>query len=158
MTKRLDMIRQQLMPDPKRPDDAEGNDESGGLESFFLLPVGDYVARSRPANKPVFSLHAIPHRVDEIRVCQYLQLESYHSRFVSQYDDGTHKGNAFYLRFGRAELLVVGRRLLHLFDLICQHRISWIYELADPVKAAALPDETTVITRLAWQTGDVLED
>lgn len=122
-----------------------------GLDSFFSTRPEDYQAHARPASKPLLALHFIPHAIGEIRTIQYFHLDSYHSRFLPLCEVGDVQGNGVILRFNGStvqEVQIVGINLCRMYDLLCQHRLAWVYE-AEPLRAQTL--EGTIVYHMQWQ-------
>lgn len=56
------------------------------------------------------------------------------------------------LVFTSFRVVIRGRNLLPLFDGISDHQVRWVQEL-DPLQAAGLTDEVTVVTSLVVDSG-----
>ena len=109
-------------------------EEDSGLPS----PLADYSPFSRPANKPLYSIHFIGPN-DEMRSFQYAHLDS----------DSSYSAGRISLRFmGLKAIAVVieGRSLQSLYDYIHQHRAAWVKQAARDFE----PDGVSIVTKITF--------
>jgi hypothetical protein len=81
-----------------------------------------YQAHARPANKPLYTLHCCLGK-DGYRSFQYVHYDS-DSSFKT-----ASTGHVIMLRFAGTQVVqvtITGRNLRRLYDLLHQHRISWV--------------------------------
>jgi hypothetical protein len=91
-------------------------------EPMLPEPDAPYRPHSRPVAMPIYALHVLL-GCDGCRSFQYVHLDS-DSAFTA--DDS---GQCIRLQFCGSKVTAVairGRNLRHLYDLIHQHRISWV--------------------------------
>lgn len=106
-------------------------------ESGLPAHLAEYSPFSRPANKPLYSIHFIGPN-DEMRSFQYAHLDS----------DSSYAPGRIALRFvGLQSIAVVieGRKLQSLYDYIHQHRAAWVKQAARDFAA----DGASIVTKLS---------
>jgi hypothetical protein len=106
-------------PVEKKPEPPEGDDDTG-----LPSPDDDYVAHSRPANKPVPTLRFI--MADwQVRGLPYANLDS-----IDLVTDGKPGASpAIVIRYSGIvprEARITGRHVVTLYDKIADHRIAWV--------------------------------
>lgn len=132
MRDNVSTLESMLRPPQQRRDDAD--------TELPDLGEGDYQAYSRPANKPIQSIHFITAK-GTIRSFQYVHLDS----------DSRYSGGKIELRFMGMEpvrVLIHGRNLWRLYDYIHQHRTSFVAEAVRDFS----DNRETVITRVDFDT------
>ena len=130
-----DKLRSLLSRATEEPPKAENLDESG-------LPdrtSGQYQPYSRPANKPLYSLHFVS-PAGTVTSMQYVHLDS-HSTYTAECITLT------FLGIKAVKVAIHGRCLWKMYDLLHQHRIAWIMHA--PRDFAQ--DGETVITKVTFE-------
>jgi hypothetical protein len=120
----------------------ESHDDQTSDESLLPDSAHGYMAHSRPANKPLYTLHCILGK-EGYRSFQYVHLDS-DSRFAVE-----GKGQVIRLRFSGSKTTAVtirGRNLMRLFDYVHQHRTAWVMQIEAGRDFAA--DGETVVTAI----------
>jgi hypothetical protein len=103
-----------------KPVDAKPEDEPA--DSDLPDTSAPYQVHARSANKPVYTLHCCLGK-DGYRSFQYVHLDS-NSSFKT-----TPTGHLITLRFAGTQVMqvmIAGRNLRQLYDLLHQHRIPWL--------------------------------
>jgi hypothetical protein len=111
-------------------------------QSTLPEPDAAYQPHAKPAARPVYTLHMLLGR-DGCRSFQYVHLDS-DSAFVA--DDA---GQCIGLRFCGSkvmQVLIRGRNLRRLYDLIHQNRIAWVMRIDRGRDFAG--DGATVVTSI----------
>ena len=103
------------------------------------LGEGEYQPYARPANKPVHSIHFISAK-GTIRSFQYVHLDS----------DSRYSGGKIELRFMGLEpvkVVIHGRNLWRLYDILHQHRTAWIVETVRDFQV----DGQAIVTKIEFE-------
>lgn len=127
---RLRSILQKPMSDGPTP--AEEDTELPSLQDR------QYVPHARPANKPLYSIHFV-NAAGDVHSFQYVHLDS----------NSAYSAGCITLKFLGMEpvrVVIRGRNLWRLYDLIHQHRIAWIMQAAQDFAR----DGQTIISQVSF--------
>lgn len=130
--------------------DLVGGASEEAAESQLPDPAAPYEAYGRVSNKPLYTLHFLM-GAEGYESCQYVHLDSRSSFQV------TEEGQIIRIRFygsRPADVTIVGRSLLLLYDYIHQHRMPWIRLCERPFVDGDKP----IITRLRIDAAQAVEE
>jgi hypothetical protein len=130
MPDNVSTLESMLRPQHKHRDDSDAE--------LPDLGEGEYQPYSRPANKPIHSIHFITAK-GTIRSFQYVHLDS----------DSRYSGEKIELRFIGMEpvrVVIQGRNLWRLYDYVHQHRASWVTEASKDFA----PDGQAIVTAIQF--------
>jgi hypothetical protein len=124
----------------------ETGTESSALDDFAALPQPGSAydaAHSRASNKPVPTLRFV--MGDAVRGLPYANFDS----IDWQVADKPGASPAIVIRFTglvAREVVIAGRHLLKLYDLLSHHRVAWVRQLPKGKDFRDKDDKATVIT------------